>query len=98
MALGLTSVCVFAATVGLLAQATPQQYLSTAKQALDSVGASSLKPADAKPMADLKKDFADLQAAFVATIGVPASAGTARPISAGQQGVSDWQSKYAAVE
>jgi hypothetical protein len=98
IARGLTVVGVFAATVGLLAQATPQQYLSDAKQALDSVATNGLKPSDAKPMADLNKDFADLQAAYVAAIGVPAAAGATQPVSTGQQGVSDWQGKYSAVE
>jgi hypothetical protein len=84
--------------VGLFAQAAPQQYLSDAKQALDSVAPSGLKQDDALQLADLKKDFADLQAAYGASIGPPADAGKAPVVSTGQQAVSDWQGKYATVE
>src|SRR6266849_2487304 len=94
---GLTTALVFLAAVVLLAQATPQRYLNDAKNALDSIATSGLKQDHAKQMADLKRDFADLQALYGASSRSAAAAGKSTPASTGQQGLSDWQNKYSAV-
>ena len=104
IARGLTTAFIFAVTVVLLAQATPQQYLNDAKQALDAIATTGLSQDNAKAMSDLKRDFADLQGAYAAASRAPvvrppppAAAGNTAPVSTGQQVMSDWQNKYSAV-
>ena len=93
---GMTTVLVLAASVGLGAQTTPQQYLTSARQSLDAVSSDGLDSDVVSGIAALRKDFADLQAAYAVAVGGPAAAAVTQ--APGELGAGDWQSKYALAD